>query len=67
MLASHLHVFCFQLEGGVKPLRTGWDKKFKTGRGLPVWGGEVHLIGDGQYPITCHSQIYPLGRQGRHV
>ena len=43
MLASHLHVFCFQLEGGVKPLRTGWDKKFKTGRGLPVWGGGGYI------------------------
>ena len=31
-LASHLHVFCFQLEGGVKKsLRTVGLKKFRTG------------------------------------
>ena len=43
VLASHLHVFCFQSEGGVKNLRTGKVKKFQdwwggVGGALPIWG-----------------------------
>ena len=44
----------FQLEGGVKSLKTGGGgvKIFRTG-GLPIWG-EL-LLQVGQYPITCHA------------
>ena len=41
-LASHLYVFCFQSEGGIKSLRTGGLKKFRIG-GLPFF-----LRGGGQ-------------------
>ena len=62
-LASHLHVFCFQLEGVVKSLRTGGGlKNFRTGGGNQFWrgqgGAEGYFCwgqeGGGQYPITCH-------------
>ena len=55
-LASHFHVFCFQLEGGVKSLRTRVFKNFRTGRvGGYQFGGRLFFLG-GQYPITCHEK-----------
>ena len=57
-LASHLHVFCFKLEGkkkfedwgkGIKKLGLGWG-----------WGGGYFCWGGHQYPITCHSPFMSI-------
>ena len=45
--------FLFPVRGGVKSLRTGGLKNFKTGRVINL---EVFLLG-GQYPITCHNML----------
>ena len=52
VLALRLHVFCFQLEGGVKSLRTGGLKILGLGGGYRFGGGYFCWRG-GQYPITC--------------
>ena len=44
--ASHLHVYCFQLEGGVKSLRTGGLKSVRTGW-LLIWRGGYFCLGGG--------------------
>ena len=44
VLASHLHVFCLQLEGGVKSLRTRGLKNVRTGRVTNLGRGVPHYM-----------------------
>ena len=55
-LASHLHVFCFQLEGGVKSLRTGGGGLKNLGLGGYYFGGGggIFVVG-ASTPIICHG------------
>ena len=66
-LASHLHVFCFQSEGGSKKFED-WQglKNFRTGGGSTDFffeGGVTFTEGE-QYPIICHAK---LDMSGCHI